>query len=218
MTALSIAEAERRAAANPQVSRARRRGIGAEGDLASVTWLTGAGRRKCEADPEISRRAGVSRAAGVSRRAAAPAPAGVSRASQPAPAGVSRRAGVPGRTEVQRRPADLAAGNGARVAPGPARLTARGRAVVAGLAAAVAVFVCSLLAAGGAAAASHGSPGAGYGGMHQVVVKPGQTLWSIASATEPAADPQSVIQQIVTANSLPGATIHAGQVLWVPRG
>ena len=82
MTALSIAEAERRAAANPQVSRARRRGIGAEGDLASVTWLTGAGRRKCEADPEISRCAGVSRAAGVSRRAAAPAPAGVSRASE----------------------------------------------------------------------------------------------------------------------------------------
>ena len=74
MTALSIAEAERRAAANPQVSRARRRGIGTEGDLASVTWLTGAGRRKCEADPEISRRAGVSRAAGVSRRAAARAP------------------------------------------------------------------------------------------------------------------------------------------------
>ena len=54
--------------------------------------------------------------------------------------------------------------------------------------------------------------------MRHVVVKPGQTLWSIASAAEPTADPQAVIQQILTANSLPASTIHTGQVLWVPRG
>jgi nucleoid-associated protein YgaU len=148
------------------------------------------------------------------------------RAGQP---GVFEVRGRPGGLAAAGRPAGIAAGKRAsmagtaadaraRVAPGPARLTSRGRAVVAGLAAAAAVFACSLLAAGGAAAASHGSPGAGYGGMHQVVVKPGQTLWSIASATEPTADPQAVVQQIVTANSLPGSTIHAGQVLWVPRG
>jgi Tfp pilus assembly protein FimV len=90
--------------------------------------------------------------------------------------------------------------------------------VAISLAVAAAVAVCTLLATGGAAAASHGSPRAGYQGMHQVVVRPGQTLWSIASAAEPTADPQTVIQQIMTANSLPGAVIHAGQVLWVPKG
>ena len=54
--------------------------------------------------------------------------------------------------------------------------------------------------------------------MRQIVVEHGQTLWSIASAAEPAADPQSVIQQIAAANSLGSATIHTGQVLWVPKG
>ncbi|MGH7082519.1 MAG: hypothetical protein ACREFV_08635, partial [Acetobacteraceae bacterium] len=76
MTALSIAEAEPRATADPQVSGVRSRGIRVEGDLASVTRRAGTARRKCEAGPEISRRAGVSRPAGMSRRAAAPAPAG----------------------------------------------------------------------------------------------------------------------------------------------
>jgi hypothetical protein len=43
-------------------------------------------------------------------------------------------------------------------------------------------------------------------------------LWSIASAAEPGADPRVIIQQIVAANALSGATIQAGQLLWVPRG
>jgi hypothetical protein len=126
------------------------------------------------------------------------------RAVHPAQPGVSRR--------------DVISPSGSARSEGPVRLTARGRAVVIGLAGAVAVAVCTLVAAGGAAAASHGSPRAGYQGMHQVVVKPAQTLWSIASAAEPTADPQAVIQQIETANSMSTSTIHAGQVLWVPRG
>jgi hypothetical protein len=216
MTALSIAEAERRAGANPQVSGLRRGGIGAEGDLASVTELPVAARPSCEADPEIFRRAGVSRPAGVSRHAPAPARAGVSRVGRPAAVGAARA--------VRRAPVgELGAGRPApavvsRPVAGRVRLTARGRAVLASLAGAVIVCVCSMLAAGGAAAASHGSPAGGYRGMHQVVVEPGQTLWSIASAAEPTADPQAVIQEIMTANSLPGSIIHAGQVLWVPRG
>jgi LysM repeat protein len=101
------------------------------------------------------------------------------------------------------------------------RLTARGRRVVAALvvsAGAAVLCLFSLTAAGGAAAASHGAARAGYQGMRQVVVEPGQTLWSVASAAEPQADPQAVIQQIMQANSLAGTTIRAGQVLWVPRG
>jgi len=104
--------------------------------------------------------------------------------------------------------------------PSPVRLTRRGRVVVAVLAVAVIAAIAlavGLAAAGGAQAANHGQPGAGYQGMHQIVVRPGQTLWSIASAAEPAADPRDVVQQIMTANAMTGTTIKAGQLLWVPR-
>jgi hypothetical protein len=103
--------------------------------------------------------------------------------------------------------------------PGPVRLTRRGRVVAGGLAIAAVVavaFLVSLTLAGGALASSHGAPGAGYRGMRRVVVEPGQTLWSIASAAQPTADPRLVIQQIMTSNSLSGASIDAGEQLWVP--
>jgi hypothetical protein len=104
--------------------------------------------------------------------------------------------------------------------PPPLRLTMRGRVVVSVLfvmvVAAVALVV-GLAAAGGAQATNHGQPGAGYQGMHEIVVRPGQTLWSIASAAEPGADPRDVVQQIMTANAMTGTTISAGQLLWVPR-
>jgi hypothetical protein len=109
-------------------------------------------------------------------------------------------------------------------APRPAvapslRLTKRGRVVVTVVAAAAATALLtalSLTAASGALASSHGQARAGYTGMHQVVVEPGQTLWTIASTAEPDADPRVVIPQITQANSLNGVTIEAGQVLWVP--
>jgi LysM domain len=103
--------------------------------------------------------------------------------------------------------------------PGPVRLTRRGRIVFGGLAialAAAAVCVLSLSLAGGALASSNGPARAGYQGMRQVVVEPGQTLWSIAASAEPSADPRIVIQQIVETNSLVGATLYAGEQLWVP--
>jgi hypothetical protein len=103
--------------------------------------------------------------------------------------------------------------------PSPLRLTRRGRVVVATLVviviAAIALVVV-LAAAGGAQATNHGQPRGGYQGMHEIVVRPGQTLWSIASATEPGADPRDVVQQIMTANAMTGTTISAGQLLWVP--
>lgn len=104
--------------------------------------------------------------------------------------------------------------------PPPVRLTARGRMVVTVLAVAVIAALAlaiGLAAAGGAQAASHGQPAAGYQGMHEIVVRPGQTLWSIASAAKPGADPRDVVQQIMAANAMTGATITAGQLLWVPR-
>ena len=54
--------------------------------------------------------------------------------------------------------------------------------------------------------------------MTQIVVQPGETLWSIAAAAEPSASPWTVVQQITDMNALNGTQIQAGQLLWVPRG
>lgn len=101
------------------------------------------------------------------------------------------------------------------------RLTRRGRVVATGSAAVLATVAAVLLwigSSGGARAAEHGPARAGYRGMTRVVVRPGQTLWSIASAAEPWADPRSVIQQIMQANALSGSAISPGETLWVPKG
>jgi len=81
----------------------------------------------------------------------------------------------------------------------------------------VGALLISLLASGGAQATNNGQARAGYQGMHQIVVRPGQTLWSIASAAEPSADTRVVVQEIMTANALTSGAINAGQLLWVPR-
>jgi hypothetical protein len=93
--------------------------------------------------------------------------------------------------------------------------------VAGGLALAAAVALAGLLSlalAGGAQAVSHGPARAGYQGMRQIVVQRGQSLWSIAAAAAPAADPRVVIPQIEQANSLGGSTVYAGETLWVPAG
>jgi len=102
--------------------------------------------------------------------------------------------------------------------PPPLRLTRRGRIVVA-VVAALLVAVISLLAAGVAQATNHGpSPRMARQNLVQVVVRPGQTLWSVAEGADPDQDTRVVVQQIVDLNSLGGPTVRAGQQLWVPRG
>jgi len=79
------------------------------------------------------------------------------------------RGAAPGRRAAPIDAASRVASRQAR--PAPLRLTARGRKVVAGLAVAIgaaAVCLISLTAAGGADAASHGQPGAGFHGMQEV--------------------------------------------------
>ena len=100
----------------------------------------------------------------------------------------------------------------------PLRLTRRGRVVVA-VAAALLVTVISLLVAGVAQATNDGpSPRAARENLVQVVVRPGQSLWSVAESADPDQDTRAVIQQIIDLNSLNGDTVFAGQQLWVPRG
>ena len=101
------------------------------------------------------------------------------------------------------------------------RLTRRGRfvlAVLAGVAIACAAALIWLAVTGQAQAASSTKlvPVSGHS-MLRVVVRPGQTLWSIAVKADPSADPRIVIQQIIADNALSGTGLEAGQVLWVPR-
>jgi nucleoid-associated protein YgaU len=101
------------------------------------------------------------------------------------------------------------------------RLTRRGRRVVAGFVLGVIIVVVTVLwmsVAGSVQASSHaGAPGSAYRGMTQVVVQPGQTLWSIATAAEPSGNLWAVVQQIINVNALNGAEIQSGQLLWVPK-
>jgi LysM repeat protein len=94
--------------------------------------------------------------------------------------------------------------------------------VVAGFAMLVVIATATVLwmtAAGSVQASSQGGTSASpYQGMTQVVVRPGQTLWSIAATAEPSANTWSVVQQITEVNALNGTAVHAGQQLWVPKG
>lgn len=124
-----------------------------------------------------------------------------------------RRAARPGRAH---RP-------GSAASPRPrTRLTRRGRLVLwalAGLLVAALLTPVLLVASAGAQAANHGaSPAQVRAGMQHVVVQPGQSLWSIAEQAEPAADPRTVIQQIIQYNALGSDVVAPGESLWVPRG
>ncbi len=129
-------------------------------------------------------------------------------AGEPSRTRVVRPASVPSRVPVQR--------------VRRTRLTRRGRRVVWAFAVLllVAVLTPVLLAlASGAQAANHGlPPSAVQASMRHVVVKPGQSLWSIALNAEPRADPRTVIQQIMQFNALGSQVVVPGESLWVPRG
>ena len=109
------------------------------------------------------------------------------------------------------------------VRPGAVRLTRRGRLVVTVLvllAVSVPATLLWMSVAGSVQASSRGgtAPRSPYQGLTQVVVQPGQTLWSIAAAAEPSANAWAVVQQIIEVNALNGPQVRAGEQLWVPQG
>ena len=154
-----------------------------------------------------------------------PAPSGPARAMA-APSVLARPVPAPRATSELRVPARPVAARRAPAAPAPAapaaaasplRLTRRGRVVVAA-AAVLLVVAFSLIVAGAAQAISHSAaPGAARSALARVVVRPGQSLWSVAESADPDADTRLVIQQIIQLNALTGDTVFAGQRLWVPR-
>jgi len=107
----------------------------------------------------------------------------------------------------------------------PLRLTARGRLVVRLLALAslltltlaVATFSRTLLA--GAIAEEGTSTGVSAGHLvtyQEIMVVPGETLWSIARHVSAGQDLRSVVDSIVDLNHLDSAGVVAGQRLIVP--
>jgi len=90
------------------------------------------------------------------------------------------------------------------------RLTRRGRAVL--------VLLALLLAGLGVVSAAPASQAADpVGPAPTVVVKPGDTLWSIASRCAPGRDPFATIDEIRRLNGLSGYTVPAGMRLTLPR-
>jgi LysM domain len=142
--------------------------------------------------------------------------------TRPCGSGIRPRHG--GAAHPEHRPRrDLGLGGASGITPratpaGALRLTRRGRLVAAALAALL-VTVVSLLAAGAAQATNHALPsGAARQNLVHVIVRPGQSLWSVAEGADPDQDTRAVIQQIVDLNALSGDVVFAGQQLWVPRG
>jgi hypothetical protein len=135
----------------------------------------------------------------------------------------SARAGLASGGTVAGKDPDGIRSPAVRPAPRSARvrLTRRGKIVVGVLAVIAVASVAALFwlaVAGQAQAAGQVGPAGPAGhSMLRVVVRPGESLWTIAVRTDPAADPRVVIQQIIDDNALRGTAIRAGQVIWVPR-
>lgn len=110
---------------------------------------------------------------------------------------------------------------GARPGAPGLRLTRRGRRVVAAAAwcavagaAALAVLLAVLVLGGSAEA----GPGVGERvASVEYVVRPGETLWGIASAWAPDQDPRDAVAELVEFNALPGVGLLAGQRLLLPE-
>jgi hypothetical protein len=98
----------------------------------------------------------------------------------------------------------------------PIRLTRRGRAVLV-LAVTGGLLGGAISVAESSFAGSGARPPAAPQ-LRQVVVAPGDTLWGIAAAAAPGADPRQMVQRITDLNGLTDAPLVPGQQLVLPVG
>ncbi|MBO1769854.1 LysM peptidoglycan-binding domain-containing protein [Agrococcus sp. TF02-05] len=98
------------------------------------------------------------------------------------------------------------------------RMTARGRRALALLVAAPVLAVGALTGAGlvgDAVAGAVASSSTATAEFDHITVVPGQSLWQIAQAVAPEADPRDVIAEIELLNGIAGA-IQPGERLAIP--
>jgi hypothetical protein len=91
------------------------------------------------------------------------------------------------------------------------RLTRRGRLVVILFLLALAAVALALVAPASDAATPAGA------NTTVVVVRPGDSLWSIAARYLPSRDAPGAIEEVRRLNGLDGYTIHAGERLTLPK-
>lgn len=99
------------------------------------------------------------------------------------------------------------------------RLTRRGRIVFGGFATVLVAVLLALVAvfASPSAQASEANGAGGNGAeFSYIVVQPGESLWSVATALDPAVDPRDLVGEIVQLNKLSESGVQAGQPLAVP--
>ena len=102
--------------------------------------------------------------------------------------------------------------NGARSVHPPLRLTRRGRAAVL----VFLVLVASLCSAVLFTTASRAEE-APVGPPPTIVVRPGDTLWDIATRATPDRDGQIAVEELRRLNGLADYQVSAGDVLIMPR-
>jgi hypothetical protein len=100
----------------------------------------------------------------------------------------------------------------------PLRITRRGRAVLTAVVSIPLAVGALFVALNGGMATAVADFGHETGQFQQVTVQSGQSLWQLAEALAPSADPRDVIADIVHLNQLPDADVHAGQTLAIPAG
>jgi LysM domain len=93
----------------------------------------------------------------------------------------------------------------------PVRLTRRGRLVLLALLLGLTTAVAGLVSSPGQAADRPGT-------APTVVVRPGDTLWSIARRYAPGRDPFETIDAIRRLNGIQDYTVHPGERLALPSG
>ena len=94
----------------------------------------------------------------------------------------------------------------------PLRLTRRGRVVVLTLLALIACAASVVLFTTASRASSDPSAPA-----PTITVRPGDTLWGIASAVRPGRDARESVAELCELNHLTGYDLQPGQVLTLPR-
>ena len=103
-------------------------------------------------------------------------------------------------------------------ATSPARLTRRGRLVVAALLLGVTSGLVLSLPVVATTQATATNERGSTAVAERVTVRPGETLWGIAERVRPDADPRATIARIRDMNGLASSAAQAGQVLLVPAG